>query len=117
VFLSQEMMMKTGLVALAALAFATTASAASAAENPFAQDKAVLNLKGLDLSTADGQQRLAVRIDNAARAVCGDRVASVHLALEAQAQECRAAVVANVRSQVEARVALSALKPVQLASR
>jgi len=96
--------MKIGLAALAALAFATSASAATS-ENPFAQDKAVLNLKGLDLATADGQQRLAVRIDNAARAVCGDQVAAVHLALEAQAQECRAAVLENVRVQVEARVA------------
>ena len=109
--------MKTGLAALAVLAIATSSSAAFAAENPFAQDKAILNLKGLDLSTADGQQRLAVRIDNAARAVCGDRVASVHLALESQAQECRAAVAANVRSQVESRMALSAAKPVKLASR
>jgi UrcA family protein len=110
------MMMKTGLVALAALAFATPALA-STADNPFAADKTILNLKGLDLSTADGQERLAIRMDQAARAVCGDRVAAVHLALEAQAQECRAAVVADVRSQVEARLAkASAAKPVQFAS-
>ncbi len=108
--------MKTGLLALAALALATPAFA-STAENPLAQDKAMLNLKGLDLSTADGQQRLAIRMDQAARAVCGDRVASVHLVLEAQAQECRAAVVADVRSQVEARLArASSAKAVQFAS-
>ena len=110
--------MKIGLVAFATLAFATSASAATTAENPFAQDKAVLTLKGLDLSSPDGQQRLAIRIDNAARAVCGDRVAAVHLALEAQAQECRVAVAANVRSQVEARVAkASGSSPVLLAAR
>ena len=99
--------MKFGLVALAAVAFAAPALA-STTENPLAEDKAILNLKGLDLSTADGQQRLAIRIDHAARAVCGDRVAAVHLALEAQAQDCRAAVVADVRTQVEARMAAAA---------
>ncbi|MDE2403134.1 MAG: UrcA family protein [Sphingomonadales bacterium] len=100
--------MKIGLVAFATLAFATSASAATTAENPLAQDKAILNLKGLDLATAEGQERLAIRIDNAARAVCGDRVATVHLALEDQARECRAAVVADVRTQVEARLARAA---------
>lgn len=99
--------MKIGLVALATLAFATSASAAPN-ENPFARDKAVLNLKGLDLASADGQQRLAIRIDQAARAVCGDGMASVHLALEAKSQNCRAAVTADVRSQIEARMAMAA---------
>ena len=109
--------MRIGLAALAALAFATSASAGSNTANPFAQDKATLNLAGLDLSTADGQQRLAIRMDQAARAVCGDRMAGVHLALEAKAQECRAAVVADVRAQVEARSASAATKsPVRLAS-
>lgn len=97
--------MKIGFVALAALAFATPALAAD--ENPFAQDSAVLNLKDLDLATAEGQQRLAIRIDQAARTVCGDHVASVHLALEAKARDCRAAVIADVRSQIEARTAMA----------
>jgi UrcA family protein len=103
-------MMKTALVALAAVAFATPALA-STAENPFAEDKAVLNLRGLDLSTAEGQQRLAIRMDQAARAVCGDRVATVHLALEAKAAECRTAVVAEVRAQVESRLAKAGKAP------
>ena len=98
--------MKIGLAALATFAFATSAFA-NTAENPFARDAAILNLKGLDLATADGQQRLAVRMDQAARAVCGDRVASVHLALEAKAQDCRTAVIADVRSQIEARSAMA----------
>lgn len=106
--------MKIGLVALATFAFATSASAATA-DNPFAQDKAILDLKGLDLSSAEGQQRLAIRMDQAATAVCGDRVASVHLALEAQARECRAAVVADVRAQIEARLAMAAA-PVRVAA-
>ena len=106
--------MKTGLMALAAFAFATSASAT---DNPFAQDKATLNLKGLDLSTADGQQRLAIRMDQAARAVCGERLASVHLALERQAQDCRTAVIADVRTQIETRTAHAATaSPVHLAS-
>lgn len=108
--------MKFGLAALAAIAFATSASAATA-ENPFARDQAILNLKGLDLSTADGQQRLAIRIDQVARAVCGDEVAQVHLALERKARECRATVVTDVRSQVEARMAEAANgTPVQVAT-
>jgi len=101
------MKMKIGLVALATLAFATSALA-NPNENPFAQDKAILNLKGLDLASADGQQRLAIRTDQAARAVCGDQLASVHLALEAKSQNCRAAVSADVRSQIEARMAMAA---------
>ncbi|MDB5726199.1 MAG: hypothetical protein JWQ16_2953 [Novosphingobium sp.] len=108
--------MKFALVALAAVAFATPAIA-STIDNPLAQDSVMLNLKGLDLATADGQQRLAIRMDQAARAVCGDQVAAVHLALEAKAQECRAAVVADVRTQVEARLAAASTnKPVQFAS-
>lgn len=95
--------MKIALVAAAALAFASSASAATA--NPFAQDQAILDLKGLDLSSADGQQRLAIRIDQAARAVCGDNLSSVHLALESKAQACRSSVTADVRSQIEARLA------------
>lgn len=108
--------MKIGLVALAAFAFTTSASA-STAENPFAQDEAILNLRGLDLSTAEGQQRLAIRMDNAARAVCGDRLAAVHLALEAKTQDCRTVVVAEIRTQIETRLARASTgKSVQLAS-
>lgn len=102
--------MKIGLAAFAALAFATSASAATpqnSGENPFAKDQAILNLKDLDLSTAEGQQRLAIRLDQAAATVCGTGAASLHLALEAQAQECRTAVVADVRSQIEARMAVA----------
>jgi len=115
-FDAQEMMMKTGLAALAAFALATSASAATDT-NPFAQSQAILSLAGLDLATAEGQQRLAIRIDDAAHSVCGDRLAGVHLALEAKAQQCRAAVVADVRAQIEARHASAVTKsPVQLAS-
>lgn len=97
--------MKTALVALATLAFATSATAATANANPFAQDKAILNLQDLDLATADGQQRLAIRVDQAARAVCGDRLSGLGLVVEAKSQECRTSVAADVRSQIESRLA------------
>lgn len=102
--------MKTRLVALATVAFALSATGAAASEtpatdNPFAKDKAILNLQDLDLSTADGQQRLAIRVDQAARAVCGERLSGVHLALEAKTQECRTSAAADVRAQIEQRIA------------
>ena len=108
--------MKTGLVALATFAFALSAGGALASENPFARDKAVLNLQGLDLSTADGQQRLAIRVDQAARAVCGERLSGVHLALEARTQECRTAVAADVRAQIEAKLASATKSTTQVAA-
>ncbi|TCM20573.1 UrcA family protein [Novosphingobium sp. PhB165] len=108
--------MKIGVMVLASFAFATAASAAPA-QNPFAQDSAVLQLKGLDLATVDGQQRLAIRMDQAARAVCGDRLANIHLAAEEKARECRTAVIADIRTKIESRTAeASGAAPVQLAS-
>ena len=106
--------MKIGLVALATFACTLPASA-FAAGNPFAQDQAILDLKGLDLASAQGQQRLAIRVDQAASAVCGERLSGVHLAAEAKAQACRASVIADVRAQIESRLA-SASQPVRLAS-
>ena len=107
-------MNKKGLLALAVCALVTVPAAA--ADNPFAKDEAVLRLKGLDLSTVDGQQRLAIRMDAAARAVCGDRLANVHLALEARARECRTEVLADIRAQIENRKSLAAkASPTQLA--
>jgi len=97
-------MIKKGLLVLGACTLATSVSAATTS-NPFAKEETVLRLDGLDLSTADGQQRLAIRMDDAARAVCGDRLSSVHLALGARAQECRASVIADIRAQIEARMA------------
>ena len=108
--------MKIGLVALGAFAFATAASA-NAGDNPFAHDTATVQLAGLDLATVDGQRRLAIRMQNAARAVCGDRLAGIHLALEQRARECRAAVSADIRTRIEARMAdASGTVPTRLAS-
>jgi UrcA family protein len=109
-------MMKKGLWVLGACALATSVSAA-AADSPFAKDETVLRLDGLDLSTTDGQQRLAIRMDNAARTVCGDRLASVHLAADTRARECRTAVIADIRAQIETRMANAAQDSgIQLAS-
>ncbi|KAG5734274.1 hypothetical protein E4T56_gene14253, partial [Termitomyces sp. T112] len=83
----EEWMMKIALAALAAVSLGLGAPVAHAenlahAENPLAKDSVTLRLSGLDLSTPDGQQRLAIRLDQAAAAVCGDRLAGVHLVLE-----------------------------------
>lgn len=109
--------MKKGLLVLAACALATSASAATTTDNPFARDKTTLRLDGLDLSTAQGQQDLSIRMDQAARSVCGDRVASVHLALGQRARDCRTAVIADIRTQIESRVAAAKLSQTQLASK
>lgn len=110
-------MLKTGLLGLAACALATSAAAA-ATTDPFVADKAILHLDGVDLSTAEGQQRLAIRMDQAARAVCGDGLASVHLAANDRARECHTTVLADIRAQIETRTAAAAKNaPVQLASK
>ena len=105
--------MKKGLLVLAACALASSASAAT--NDPFVKDTATLRLEGLNLSTAEGQQRLAIRMDQAARAVCGDNLSNVHLAVGASARECQTVVVADIRAQIEARMAANASKT-QLAS-
>jgi len=107
--------MKNGLLVLGACALMTSVPAA--ADNPFARDETILRLDGLDLSTADGQQRLAIRMDQAARTVCGDRLSNVHLALDAKARECQSAVIADIRAQIETRTADAArVSGTQLAS-
>lgn len=108
-------MTKAGLMALVACALASPALA-NAPEDPFAQDKATLRLDGLDLTTVDGQRRLAIRMDAAARAVCGDRLETVHLAVAAEARECRTAVLADIRHQIENRMAANS-PAIQFASR
>lgn len=110
-------MMKLGAAALAAI-LATTPAFAATANNPFAADHAVLSLRGLDLTTVDGQQRLAIRMDQAARAVCGEGMSSIHLALESQARSCRADVLADIRARIAvATAAKSSAGGTQLASR
>jgi UrcA family protein len=101
-------MMKKGLLVVAACCMASSAWAATGdpvASDPFVQQAAELRLDGIDFTTVEGQNRLAIRMDDAARAVCGDRLASVHLAVARQARECEVQVKADIRSQIEQRMA------------
>ena len=109
--------MKIGLAACAAILMATPAIAAPGG-NPFSADSAVLNLSGIDLASVEGQQRLAIRMDNVANAVCGEGLSSIHLALADQARGCRADVMADMRSRIAlATAARDPLPGTQLASR
>ena len=108
--------MKKGFVVLAAVCAISCAASANATENPFAQEKVTLRLDGLDLSTARGQEDLAIRVDQVAGAVCGDRVSNIHLALAERARSCKAAVKENIRAQIESRVASASNSSTQLAS-
>lgn len=113
--------MKIGIAALAAISLGSAAFAGTpgnqAGDNPFGKDSAVLSLAGLNLATAEGQQRLAIRVDQAARAVCGDSLATIHADLEAKARACRADVAEQVRTRIEARTAEAAhARSIQLAS-
>jgi len=65
----------------------------------------VLNLRGLDLTSVDGQQRLAIRMDQAANTVCGEGMSSIHLALGEQARACHADVIADMRARITAATA------------
>jgi UrcA family protein len=109
--------MRVGLsVIVAVLAAMPILSAASA--NPFSADSVVLNLRGLDLTSVDGQQRLAIRVGQAADTVCGTGMSSIHLALGAQAQACRSDVIANVHARIAAATARAETgKAAQLAMR
>ena len=109
--------MKIGIAALAALMVAAPAFAAPR-DNPFSADSAVLDLRGLDLASVEGQQRLAIRMDKVANTVCGEGMSSIHLALGAQARACHADVIADIRSRITAATAVaSSAKPDQLAMR
>jgi UrcA family protein len=98
-------MMKVAVATLAAMLAAAPAMAGTG--NPFSADSVVLDLRGIDLTSVDGQQRLAIRVDQAATAVCGDGLSTVHLALGAQARACHADVVADVRSRVARATAMA----------
>jgi UrcA family protein len=100
----QETMMKFTLAACAAILAASPVFAATGAD-PFSADSAVLNLRGIDLTSVEGQQRLAIRMDRVANQVCGENMSSVHLALGAQARGCRDDVIAGIRTRIAAATA------------
>ncbi len=109
--------MKIGIAAIAAIMLAAPAAAATNS-NPFSADSAVLDLRGLDLTSVDGQQRLAIRMDQVADTVCGSGMSSIHLALGAQARACRQDVLADIRTRISAAVAAKdSAKSTQLAQR
>ncbi len=109
--------MKIGIAALAAILVAAPSYAAPGS-NPFSADSIVLDLRGLDLTSVDGQQRLAIRMDQAASSVCGEGLSSIHLALGAQTRECRADVIADIRARIAtATAAADAAGVTRLASR
>ncbi|WP_272917845.1 UrcA family protein [Altericroceibacterium endophyticum] len=90
---------------LAVAACAVASPAMASAPNSFGHESAELRLDGIDFDTAEGQNRLAIRLDNVAHTICGDRLASVHLATAKKARECRADVIADVRSQISQQLA------------
>lgn len=96
--------MKIGIIALVAL-MTTAPAVAAPGNNPFSADSAVLDLRGLDLTSVEGQQRLAIRMDQAANAVCGVGMSSIHLELGAQARACHAEVIADIRTRIAAATA------------
>lgn len=109
--------MKIGLAALAAMMMAAPALAGPS-DNPFSADSVSLDLRGIDLTSVEGQQRLAIRMDQAASAVCGDGMSSIHLALGAQTRACRADVIADIRSRISTATASADMsKPIRLALR
>ena len=111
-------MTKVAFAVFAALV-AAPALFAAPVENPFAKDKVVLSLSGLDFASVDGQRALAIRMDQAARQVCGDGLSTIHLALAEQSRTCQADVKADIRARIEARTADAGHRgsSVQLASR
>lgn len=111
-------MMKIGTTMLAAMLATAPVAAASGSGNPFSADSAVLDLRGLDLTSVDGQQRLAIRMDQAADAVCGRGMSSIHLALAAQARACHEDVIADIRARIAtATASASPVNATRLAAR
>ena len=110
--------MKIGIAAALAATLAAAPALAAPSSNPFSADSAVLDLRGLDLTSVEGQQRLAIRMDKAATAVCGEGMSTIHLALGAQARACHADVIADIRARIAtATAARDAGKTTQLALR
>lgn len=111
------MKMVLAAVAAVSLGSAAVASDRAAPDSTFGKPSAVVTLQGIDLATADGQQRLAIRVDQAARTICGEKLATIHLDLEARARDCRADVAEQVRTRIETRTAQAkAPAAVELAS-
>jgi len=93
-------MLKATVAVMAAVMLAPALHAAEPV-NPLAKSSVTMNLAGLDLTTPEGQRRLAIRMGQAARDVCGGRLSTIHLALDAQSRACQAEVKADIRARIE----------------
>lgn len=98
-------MFKASIAAVAASIITISPVYATESVNPLAESSVILKLGNLDLATVAGQRQLSVRMNQAARKVCGDRLSNIHLSLEARSRECKADVVADIRSRIEQQVA------------
>jgi UrcA family protein len=99
----QEKMMTRMLAVLATAALVVPAGTALA--DPFAKNEAAFHYADLNLASADGQVRLASRLDQAARDVCGRGMDRVHPMLAQQAEACRNEVIAAAREKIDLRIA------------
>ena len=93
------MMIRNTALALSLLLSGTSAIAAPAIDQPTAE----IRIGDLDLATAQGQDRLHVRLTHAARNLC--RTDSRRLADRVQEQQCVAAALASARTQADRAVA------------
>jgi UrcA family protein len=99
-------MMNRLLAALVAAALAAPVGAAVV--DPFAKSEATFHYDDLNLATADGQVRLANRLDRVARDVCGRGMDRVHPMLAQQAAQCRNEVIAAARESIGQRLTAGA---------
>lgn len=65
-----------------------------------ATESVTTHIGDLDLSTADGQRVLTTRLNRAAKTVCSTGIYRIHLAMDRNAAECRAEVIADARARV-----------------
>lgn len=103
--------MKSVAYAVAALAL-IAAPVAQAAENICS-----VNLRGVDLTTDDGQSKAKLAIEIAAEDFCGRTDYPQPLALRAATVKCQAAVKAQAERQVQLRTRQAVAKSTVLASR
>lgn len=86
-----------------AIALVLAGTAASAADPLTHGGTMNVRVTDLDLSRAADQRRLDIRLANAAEAVCGVKVAHIHLAMQAKADACKAEAIDAARTEIAAR--------------
>ena len=109
-------MRMTSLFALALIASATTVAPSVAEAFEPVTVTSIVKTADLDLSGADGQRQLSIRIAQAAREVCGD-VSDVDLEGKNAARHCVADTIAAAASQREQLLAAARSgTPIRIAS-